>query len=111
MEPKILLIGRSLDTLEILKSELVKFDRDIVYANSEELIESNLKDHTIDIIVVGAGLPDEIKEVLLAFIKKNAAGIPLHVMERTPGINPTSMIGYTNEKAVMWRLMGGKHKS
>ena len=25
-------------------------------------------------------------------------------MERTLGINPTSMIAYTNEKAVMWKL-------
>jgi NADP-dependent 3-hydroxy acid dehydrogenase YdfG len=59
MEPTVLLIGRNLDTLEILKDELDKFDRNIVYANSEELIESNLKNKKIDLIVVGAGLPNE----------------------------------------------------
>lgn len=105
MEPTILLIGKNLDTLEILKDELQKFKRTIFYANSLDSIASNLKNEKIDLIIVGAGLPDEIKNVMVALIQKNAPKIQLHIMERTPGINPTSMIPYTNEKAIMWRLM------
>lgn len=104
MEPNILLIGRNLDTLEILQNELEKFDRRIVYANSEQQIISNLKMENVDLIVVGAGLPNEIKDELVSVIAKTAPKIELHLMERLPGITPASMISYTNEKAVMWRL-------
>lgn len=105
MEPTILLIGKNLDTLEILKDELQKFNRKIFIANSEESILSNLKNNKVDLIVVGAGLPNEIKEKMITLIQEIAPTVKLHIMERTPGINPTSMISYTNEKAVMWRLL------
>ncbi len=108
MEPNILLIGKNQNTLEILKDELVKFDRKISIANSNEGIESSLKNENIDLIIIGAGLPTETKDLMVKLIKDIAPTIKLFVMERTPGINPTSMIGYTNEKAVMWKLMGEK---
>ena len=105
MEPNILLIGRSLETLEILKDELVKFQRNIFYANSEAMIESNLTNEKIDLIVVGAGLPEEAKDAMVQFIKQSVPETAMHIMEKTPGMTPASMIGYTNEKAVMWKLM------
>lgn len=108
MEPNILLVGRNLDTLKILSDELAKFDRNIVFANSEELIESSLKNKKVDLIIVGAGLPNESKDLMVAFIKEIAPTTPLHIMERTSGISPVSMIAYTNEKAVMWKLMNAR---
>ncbi len=108
MEPNILLIGRNLDTLEILRDELIKFNRNIVYANSEEQITSYLVTEKLDLIIVGAGLPTEIKDDLVAVIQKAAPEIELHIMVRTSDITPVSMIGYTNEKAIMWRLLNIK---
>jgi len=108
MEPTILLIGKNRDTLEILKNELEKFNRTIFIANSEESITSKIYNEEIDLIVVGAGLPDEIKNKMLALIQEIAPSINLHIMERTPGITPASMISYTNEKAVMWRLINAR---
>ena len=105
MEPTILLIGKNVDTLEILKNELEKFNRTILFANSEESIILNLKNKEIDLIVVGAGLPNEVKDKMVELIQKIASKTPLHIMERTSGITPASMIGYTNDKAVMWRLL------
>jgi len=105
MEPNILLIGKNLETLKILKDELVKFKRTIFYANSKATIDSCLKNDRINLIIIGAGLPIEIKENMLSFIDSNFPNIEKHIMERTPGITPASMIGYTNEKAVMWRLL------
>lgn len=105
MEPNILLIGRNLDTLEILKDELDKFNRNIVYANSEEQITSYIAKRKLDLIIVGAGLPTESKDKLVAVIKKSAPEVELHIMQRTPGITPASMVGYTNDKAIMWRLL------
>lgn len=108
MEPNILLVGRGLGTLEILKDELVKFQRSIFIANSDELIVLNLKNEKIDLIIVGAGLPTESKDQMVETIEKSAPNTDLHIMERTPGITPASMIDYTNEKAIMWKLMGLK---
>ncbi len=108
MEPNILLIGKNLDTLKILKDELVKFKRTIFYANSEEMINYSLTNDNINLIIVGAGLPNETKNNMLRFIDKDFSNIEKHIMERTKGITPTSMIGYTNEKAVMWRLLNIK---
>ena len=105
MEPTVLLIGRSLDTLRILKDELIKFERIISVANSEELIESTLKNEKIDLIVVGAGLPKETSDSMVNLIEKIAPEIEYHIMEKTPGMTPVSMISYTNEKAIMWKLM------
>jgi DNA-binding response OmpR family regulator len=105
MEPNILLIGRNLDTLEILKDELIKFNRNIVYANSEEQITSYLTNKKIDLIIVGAGLPTETRDELVVVIEKSAPEIELHIMQRTPGITPVSMVNHTNDKAIMWRLL------
>ena len=71
----------------------------IFIANSSELIASNLKNEKIDLIIVGAGLPDESKDQMVQQVKKITPNIPVHIMEKIPGITPASMIGYTNEKA------------
>jgi hypothetical protein len=108
MEPKILLVGRNLSTLEILKDELIKFDRNIFIANSKETIESCLNNENIDLISVGAGLPDDMRDSLLAFIKNIAPNIELHVMQKEPGMTPVSQIWFTNEKAIMWKMMSAR---
>lgn len=101
MEKNILLIGKNSDTLEILKDELVKFNRNIVYANSEKQISSYLVSKKLDLIIVGVSLPTETRNELVGVIEKTAPE-ELHIMERTPEITPAPMIGYINEKAVMW---------
>ncbi len=105
MEPNIPLIGRGLDSLEILRDELIKFDRKIVIANSEEGIASQIRQEKIDLVIIGAGLQDEVIESMKTLIHNLNQDLEVHVMEKTPGINPTHMIGYTNEKAVMWKLI------
>ena len=108
MEPNILLIGKNLSTLDILCQELKKFDRKVFYANSEALIESNLKNNSIDLISVGAGLTEEITEQFVKFTKNIAPEIPIHRMKKIPGMTPFTQIDFTNEKAVMWRLMNAR---
>jgi len=110
MEPNILLIGRGLGTLNVLKEELVKYQRNIFIANSDELIALNLKNEKIDLIIVGAGLPNESRDQMVSQVEIIAPNIPLHIMEKTPGLTPVSMIGYTNEKAIMWKLQGLKKR-
>ena len=104
MEPKILLIGRNLDVMKILKDELAKFDRNVVYANSNEMITDLLKKGDLDLIVIGAGLPDETREEMKTLILELQAEIPLFLIERTADGNPAKMIGFTNEKAILWKI-------
>jgi DNA-binding response OmpR family regulator len=105
MEPTILLLGKNTSSLEVLKDELVKFDRKILIANSNELILSKIDSNTIDLAIVGAGLPEETIVSMTDLIANTNPNIEVHVMKKSPGMNPTSMIGYTNEKAVMWKLI------
>lgn len=104
MEPKTLLIGRGLNTLEILREELIKFDREIHVANSNELLQEVLANVEIDVAIIGAGLPDETITSMVDLTRRLSPNIEIEIMEKKPGLKPTSMIGYTNEKAVMWKI-------
>ncbi len=104
MEPKILLVGRNLDVMEVLQTELNKADRDVICANSEESISVLLKNENIDIVVIGAGLPDEVRNSLQELITNTSPDINLHLIERTKDSSPYKMIDFANEKAVMWKI-------
>ncbi|WP_421752545.1 hypothetical protein [Croceimicrobium sp.] len=104
MEAKILLVGRSTEVMSILSAELKKFERDVVYANSEELVKEKLEENEIDFVVVGAGLPDETRKGMEQMIQALFPKLPIYMIERTPDGNPAKMIGFTNEKAVMWKV-------
>jgi hypothetical protein len=67
-----------------------------------------LKTKKIDLIVVGAGLPNETIRLMLDMIERIAPKKELHVMEKTPGMTPVSMISYTNKKTIMWKLMNSR---
>ena len=104
MEPKILLVGRNLTVMEILKNELLKYDRNIVYANSIELIELKLNKGDIDLVVIGAGFPDTIRNEMEGRITVLHPNTPLFMIKRTADGNPAKMISFCNEKAIMWKI-------
>lgn len=104
MEPQILMLGRKLEVMEILASELEKFDRKVFYANDESLIEKHLNTHAIDFVVMGAGLPDERREELKTFIQKQKPELPVHLIVRSKAGGPTQMITFTHEKAIEWKI-------
>ncbi|MCB0438301.1 MAG: hypothetical protein KDD20_06145 [Mangrovimonas sp.] len=104
MEPKILIVGRDLNVMEILKTELEKAHRKIVYANSKELIKQRLEETEIDLIVVGAGLPEETRQEMGVYIKELQPKAPVFMIERTSNSSPFKMIDFTNEKAVLWKI-------
>tara|TARA_B110000211_G_scaffold80891_1_gene94727 strand:+ start:366 stop:797 length:432 start_codon:yes stop_codon:yes gene_type:complete len=104
MEPKILLVGRNLTVMEILKKELLKYDRNIVYANSIELIELKLNKGDIDLVVIGAGIPDAIRNEMQGRITVLHPNTPLFMIKRTADGNPAKMIHFCNEKAIIWKI-------
>lgn len=113
MEPSILLVGRNLEVMAILTDELRKANRDVTYANSEELVRTRMNESTVDLVVVGAGLPDDIRTSLGAVMTELNPDVEIHMIERIRDGNPAKMIDFTNEKAVLWKVgkvLGAKSK-
>lgn len=104
MEPTILLLGRNLEVMNILKSELEKFGRKILYANSIAMIDKCLAETQIDLAVVGAGLPDETRNEMGEHLQQIKSDLPVFMIERSSQGGPAKMIDFTNEKAVMWKI-------
>jgi len=104
MEPKVLMIGRSQQVIDILTRELKNYGRDIIGTDNKEDVYDILKNQQIDLVVIGAGLPDEVRIDMKEFIISIKPGLPVHLIERTPDSNPTKMIEFVNQKVVEFKL-------
>jgi DNA-binding NtrC family response regulator len=98
MEPKVLMIGRSQKVIDILITELRNYGRDIIGADNKEDVHDILRNHQIDLVVIGAGLPDEVRIDMKEFIISMKPGLPVNLIERTPDSNPKKMIEFVNQK-------------
>ncbi|UCH65419.1 MAG: hypothetical protein JSW63_12575 [Ignavibacterium sp.] len=106
MEPKVLLIGRSKQVVDILKSELKNYGRDIIGTeNNKEAVYQILRSHQVDIVVIGAGLPDDVRMEIKEFIIALRPGLPVNLIKRTPDSNPQKMIDYVNQKVAEFKEM------
>jgi hypothetical protein len=105
MEPKVLLIGRSKQVVDILKSELKNYGRDIIGAeNNKEAVYQILRSYQIDLVVIGAGLPDDVRMELKEFIISLRPGLPVNLIQRTPDSSPQKMIDYVNQKVAEFNV-------
>ena len=97
MEPKILVIGRLQSVLNDLASKLGEYNRDIlVSVNSEENIQALIENNSIDFVVIGAGLPDEIRAAIAEFINSLDSNLSVHLIDREGNKGPQSMIPFVN---------------
>lgn len=104
MEPKVLLIGRSKQVVDILKSELKNYGRDIISTeNNKEAVYQILRSHQIDLVVIGAGLTDDIRMEMKEFIISLRPGLPVNLIKRTPDSSPQKMIDYVNQKVAEFK--------
>ena len=104
MEPKVLMIGRSQQVINILIGELKNYGRALPGADHKEDVHNILKTYQIDLVVIGAGLPDEIRFDMKEFIISMRPGLPVHLIERTPDSNPAKMIEFVNQKVVEFKV-------
>ena len=105
MEPKVLLIGRSKQVVDILKSELKNYGRDIIGTeNNKEAVYQILRSHQIDLVVIGAGLPDDVRMEIKEFIISLRPGLPVNLIKRTPDSSPQKMIDYVNQKVAEFNV-------
>lgn len=104
MEPKILMIGRRQEVVDILVDELKKFGRDIVGATEQVKIEKHLQSQKFDFVVIGAGLPDHQRDFITSFIDSVKPGLPVYMIERKKDSEPFKLINFTNNKAVSFKI-------
>jgi hypothetical protein len=97
------MIGRSQKVIDILKSELKNYGRDIIGADKKEDVYKILRSHQIDLVVIGAGLPDEVRMEMKEFIISLRPGLPVNLIKRTPDSNPQKMIDYVNQKVAEFK--------
>jgi DNA-binding NtrC family response regulator len=104
MEPRILMIGRRQEVIDILAEELRKFGRNIHSANDQEKIEKLLKSQAFDFVVIGAGLPDHQRDFLTSLIESIKPGLPVYMIERKEKSKPQKLIKFTNQKALEFKI-------
>lgn len=104
MEPKILMIGRRQEVVDILVEELRKYGRDIIGASEQDKIEKLVQTQNFDFVVVGAGLPDHQRDYLTSFIQAINPKLPVYMIERKVKSKPFKLISFTNNKAVGFKI-------
>ena len=104
MEPKILMIGRRQEVVNILVDELKKFGRDITGASEQEQIEKLLQTQNFDFVVIGAGLPDHQRDFITSFIDSVKPGLTVHTIGRNAKSKPHKLINFTSRKAIEFKI-------
>lgn len=104
MEPKILMIGRTQEVIDILIAELRIFGRDIVGSNDKDILKRILENKKIDFVIIGAGLPDEARNDMNDYLLSIQPGLVVNQIEKTDKSNPYQLISFTNQKAVEWKV-------
>lgn len=104
MEPRILLIGRNQSTLDVLIDELKRYGRDVAGTTHHETLVQWVDEKRLDFVVIGGGLDDTARAEVVALIQSASPGLPVHLLPRTPGSSPASVIPFVNEHAVLFKV-------
>ena len=104
MEPKILIIGRKQQVIDILVEELNMFGRDVRGSDDKLRITSILQNEPINFVVIGAGLPDVLREDMAAYVTGIRPDVGIYLVKRLERGSPYSVIEFTNKKAVEWKV-------
>lgn len=104
MEPQILMIGRKQEVIDILIEELQRLGRNVMGSNDKTIIETMIQEKSIDLVVVGAGLPDEVRKDMKDFLLILQPNLSVHLIERSEKSSPYQLIEFTHQKAVEWKV-------
>ena len=99
------MVGRKIEVIERLAQELAEFQIEVIGATDEPSIKKALSKNEIDLVVIGAGLADEVRGSLAKTIHMHAPGIRQHMIDRTDHSNPNLMIDFTKQKVEEWKLV------
>ncbi len=104
MEPRILLIGRLQSTIDVLSIELKRMGRQVVASNKIEEILQILERKEADLVVMGAGLEESVRNSMIMEMKGVDGQIPIYPLERGPEATPVKLLHLANEKAIMTKI-------
>lgn len=104
MEPKILLIGRTQEAIDVIVEELQKFERNVVGSNRMPVIERLIRDEKPDIAIIGAGLPDEDREKMSVFIGQCCPTLPVILIDRSEYTGAYDLIDFVNRKVIEFKI-------
>jgi len=104
MEPKILLIGRTQEAIDIIVEELKKYDREVVGSNRMPVIERLIRDEKPNMAIIGAGLSDEDRTKMTEFIQKCCPTLPVHLIDRNDYSGAYDLINYVNRKVIEFKI-------
>lgn len=105
MEPKILLVGRIAQIMEILADELkTNYGRSVVSCASKDDVASHLADGGFDLVILGAGFDDETRDDVAAMIAESHPDLDPYLVPRVGEKNPAKLVTTVNEKAIEWKF-------
>ncbi len=96
-EPRILIIGRKQVVIDSLIATLTMQGRNVTGTASREEVRDILDEEDIDLIVLGGGLDDSVRNELSAYIASIKPNIPIRLKDRVQG--PEGMVDLINHIA------------
>lgn len=105
MEPKILLVGRIAQIMDILRDELVtNYGRDVVSCATKQHVAANLAAQEFDLVILGAGFDDETRDDVAVMINSTHPNLDVYLVPRVGEKNPAKLVTTVNEKAIEWKF-------
>lgn len=80
------------------------FGRDVRGAEEKSVITSILQNEHVNLVIIGAGLPNETREEVASYVSQIRPDVAIHLIKRQETSSPYDMIEFTNRKAVEWKV-------
>ena len=104
MEPRILLMGRLQSTVDVLVEELARAGRSVTGTTSVEAAQAALGAGEVDLVVIGPGLHDEARDLMVTALEATDVTVPVHSAPHSPAASPARSIQFTHDLAVEWKV-------
>ncbi len=111
-EPKILLVGRIAEIMQILADELnSNYQRDVISCATKQAVADHLAADSFDLVILGAGFDDETRDDVATMIGASHPELDVFHVPRVGEKNPAKLVTTVNEKAIEWKfhkILGSK---
>ncbi len=104
MEPKVLIIGRRQEEIDVVVEELNMFGRDVRGSSEKHAVTTILQNEAINIVLIGAGLTDDLREEMAAYVTEIRPDVGIHLIKRVEGGSPFNMLGFVNKSVFDWKV-------
>jgi len=103
-EPKILIVGRVPAVIHILVDEAARSGRQVWGCAASDGPVDVVREREIDVVIMGAGLPDETRHALAADVAALPRPVDVRMIVRTADGGPAKLLAFLHEHAVAWKV-------